>query len=909
MGGCGISDVNTNSGGSIKGFNHNAGEWAKWFLKRGFAIFPIEHDTKKPVIKEWTKYSTTPLTEEEKTRYLEMIENGYNYAIPGGQNGSVILDFEDKEALKAWIGEDELGKLCNTTLCVETPHGGLHIYLIADDAPPQKFNPVFMKDGKTIADLQSFNSYVVGPGSCVNHKHCQSDKCPWRGQDYATCYIPYSNNEIAKVDLKGLLRSLAEKGKKLGIELSPSARAWIHGGKSEGETKEKIVDVENLTKELIKNDSGKSIEKVKEEICRKEKNKLVREAICQGKTYAEIGIDRSRGDWRLIIYLMKHGVTDPKKILELLPADSKAKENEKWDADKYFVLTLKNAWAIAKKYIQLKKNLVNAEKVTEIKAEVQETISEIILRKYKIKTFYQVTGESDSPIGIFRWVKKHGVYEPFENRLRKLVRKEIEFVLSTIVSDSVREKKKVQMVKVLSSVVDSIVDEIRDKTLTPLPNEPLRIAFPNVTLEWREGKPVIIEDRDERFYAFHYIPHKINVEELEKASDKVVQKGEIGIEDIEELARRVCPKSLEAFKAWVGDKWVVLFEIIGYTLYPGVKFKKAFMLLGDTDAGKTTFIKLVKDLLGESNYSAESMKELFDPDNRFTTVNLFHKLANLTSETKEYSIDDIDRFKRLTGGDPITADVKFKKPITFTPYAKLIVASNKLPDVKDRNDNAFWRRWLIVEFPNKFPNDDDWYDRTFTEEEKEGILTVAIMAITRVFFQKRFDFEQTPEQVMGMWLANIDSVYSFVKTYVEKGVLILDPRNGDLWVKRRDLYDMYKDYCLDQGFRGVGKKSFARKLREYFGITTEKKNVNGKRIRAFVGIAVNETEKARGERGRENLLDEFVNYVKNNNGVIKEFKEIVLDFGDQAKANRFVSWCLKHGFCDQRGIDSYEIHA
>jgi len=837
-----------------------------------------------------------------------MIEKGYNYAIPGGQNGLVVLDFEDKEALKAWLGEDELGKLCDSTLCVDTPHGGLHVYLIADNAPPQKFNPLFVKDGKGIADLQSFYSYVVGPGSCINHKFCTSDKCSYKGQDYVTCYIPHNNNEIAKVDLKGLLRFLEEKGKRLGIELSPSARAWVYGGKSEGKTKGENVDVENLTKELVKHDSGKSIEKVKEEICSKEKNKLVREAICQGKTYAEIGIDRSRGDWRLIVYLMKHGVTDPNKILKLLPADSKAKENEKWDTDKYFVLTLKKAWTIAKRYIQLRKNLVNAEKVTEIKAEVQETISEIILKKYKIKTFYQVNNESDAIIGIFRWTKKHGVYEPFENRLRKLVRKEIEFIMSMIVSDSAREKKKIQMVKVLSSVVDSIIDEIRDKTLTPLPKEPLRIAFPNVTLEWREGKPVIIEDRDERFFAFHYIPHKINVEELKKASDKVVQKGEIGIEDIEELARRVCPKSLEAFKAWVGDNWVVLFEIIGYTLYPGVKFKKAFMLLGGTDAGKTTFIKLVKDLLGESNYSAEPVGKLFNPNNRFEEINLFHKLANLTSETKEYSIDDIDRFKRLTGGDPITADVKFKKPITFTPYAKLIVASNKLPDVKDRNDNAFWRRWLIVEFPNKFPNDDDWYYRTFTEEEKEGILTVSIMAITRVFFQKRFDFEQTPEQVMGTWLANIDSVYSFVKTYVEKGVLVLDPRNGNLWVRRRDLYDMYKDYCLDQGFRGVGRKSFARKLREYFGITTEKKNVNGERVRAFVGIAVNEP-KARAEQGRENLLDEFIKYVKNNNGVTKEFREIVLDFGDQAKANRFVSWCLKHGFCDQRGIDAYEIHA
>ena len=882
-------------------------QFAKWFIEHGFAIFPIDPESKKPAIKEWQKYSTTPLSDEEKIKYLEMIEKGYNYAIPGGQRNLVILDFEDKELVKAWIGEKALNVLCSRTLCVETPHGGLHFYVIADEVPDHKFNPVFVKENKGIADLQSYNSYVVAPGSCINHKYCESDKCPWKGQEYTTCYIPI-NNKMGKANLKDLLKFLAENGKKLGIELSSSARVWLFGEKSKEETKES-EDLEKLKKELIKHDSGKPIKKVKEEICSKEKNKLIREVICQGKNYGDVGVDRSRGDWRLIVYLMRHGVTDPNKILELLPGDSKAKENEKWDTEKYFMLTLKNAWKIAKKYIQLKKNLITAEKVSEIKAELHETISEIILSKYKIKTFYQVNNESDAIIGIFRWNKKHGVYEPFENRLRKLVRNEIEFVQSMIVSDSVREKKKIKMVKVLSSVVDSIVDEIRDKTLTPLPDDPLRIAFTNVTLEWKDGKPILILDRGEDKFAFHYIPHKINVEELQKASEKVVQKGEITTEDIEQLARRVCPKSLEAFKQWVGDKWVLLFEIIGYTLYPGVKFKKSFMLLGETDAGKTTFIKLIKDLLGEWNYSAESVRELFDPNNRFVVINLFHKLANVTSETKEYSIDDIDRFKRLTGGDPITADVKFKKPVTFTPYAKLVVASNKLPNVKDRNDKAFWRRWLIVEFPHTFPNDDEWYRKTFTEQEMEGILTVSIMAITRVFLQKRFDFEQTPEQLMGIWLSNIDTVYRFVKTYIEKGILILDPKNGDLWIKRSDLYNMYKDYCLDIGERGVGSKAFARALREYFGITTDKKNVNGERVRAFVGIAVNEIEKARLSQANENLLDEFINYVKNNNGVIKEFWEIVKDFGnDRNKANRFVTWCLKKSFCDQRGINAFEIH-
>jgi putative DNA primase/helicase len=188
----------------------------------------------------------------------------------------------------------------------------------------------------------------------------------------------------------------------------------------------------------------------------------------------------------------------------------------------------------------------------------------------------------------------------------------------------------------------------------------------------------------------------------------------------------------------------------------------------------------------------------------------------------------------------------------------------------------------------------------------EGILTVSIIAITRVFMQKRFDFEQTPEQIMGMWLANIDTVYRFVTDNVEKGVLTLDPKNGDLWVERSKLYEMYLDYCLDIGERGVGRKAFARALREYFGITTDKKN-NGS-VRAFVGIAVNEIEKAQLDQGYENAFDEFINYVKNNNGAIKEFWEIVQDFNDDnAKANRFITWCERKRFCYQRGIDRWEI--
>lgn len=203
-------------------------KWARWFLQRGFAIFPVDPQTKKAVVKGWQKYSTTPLSDEEKRQFLDMIAKGYNYAVPGGQNNLVILDFEDRELLKAWIGEEELNKICGTTLCVNTPHLGVHIYVIADEIPSRKFNPFFVKENKGVADLQSFNSYAVGPGSSFNHKHCDGAKCPFQGRDYTTQYTVYSNNEIGRFNLKQLLNFLAEKGKKLGIELSSSAREWIY---------------------------------------------------------------------------------------------------------------------------------------------------------------------------------------------------------------------------------------------------------------------------------------------------------------------------------------------------------------------------------------------------------------------------------------------------------------------------------------------------------------------------------------------------------------------------------------------------------------------------------------------------------------------------------------------------------
>jgi len=588
------------------------------------------------------------------------------------------------------------------------------------------------------------------------------------------------------------------------------------------------------------------------------------------------------------------GVTNLSILEQLLPQDSKVFA-PKWD--KYFIHTLKKAWNFAKPALEFQAQ-AKGKSEREAKKIAKSIITSIILKLYNIKTFYNTTGHNQAIIGVFAWDKKKGIFTPFDKELRKTIRE---------ISELLGIRRDITSLAQLSKRdVDDVFDEIKDLTLTPLPKEPLRIAFRNGTLEWTDTGVTWydVKERTPKQYAFYYLPFDLKFDEIEKFQNK-----EITVEDVEQLARRLCPKTLEVFKAWVDEKWITLFEIIGYTLYPEIKFRKAFMLVGEGNNGKSTFINLVKEILGDYAENI-SPRELFDSQNRFIVSNLYHKLANAVAESKDYTIDDMDRFKRLTGGDWFTADVKFKDPIKFKNIAKLIIASNNMPHLRDTNDKAFWHRWVIIEFPHQFPDDDTWFRRTFTDEEKNGIITVALLAFIRVVQQRHFDFEQSEKEVMDIWLSKIDKVYSFIKTYTEKGVITVDPRNADLWVKRSDLYNMYKDYCLDIGEREVGRKAFARALREYFGVITVLKNIDGKRVRAFVGIAVNKIEKARLSLSQENLLDEFINYIKNNNGVIKEFWEIVKDFGDdKAKANRFVTWCLKKGFCDQRGINAFEIHA
>ena len=49
---------------------------------------------------------------------------------------------------------------------------------------------------------------------------------------------------------------------------------------------------------------------------------------------------------------------------------------------------------------------------------------------------------------------------------------------------------------------------------------------------------------------------------------------------------------------------MLLEEVIGYTFYRRNELRKAFILIGDKANGKSTFLDMIKNVLGEENVSA-----------------------------------------------------------------------------------------------------------------------------------------------------------------------------------------------------------------------------------------------------------------------------------------------------------------
>lgn len=275
----------------------------------------------------------------------------------------------------------------------------------------------------------------------------------------------------------------------------------------------------------------------------------------------------------------------------------------------------------------------------------------------------------------------------------------------------------------------------------------------------------------------------------------------------------VTPVMDRIFEEWVGPKYVqTLYEIMAYCLIPSYPLHRIFCLIGGGLNGKSKFLELLRLFIGDENCCATELDTLLN--SRFEITRLHKKLVCQMGETNFNEMSKTSTLKKLSGDDLIGFEYKNKDLIHEKNYAKIIIATNNLPTTTDKTV-GFYRRWLIVDFPNQFSEKKDIL-ADIPKEEYE-ILSVKLLGVLKNLLDKKeFHNEGSVEDRMKRYEEKSNFLNKFVSEYLE--------REDSQFVTKNSFYKRFIGWCKENKHRELSEVKLARQMKE-IGIESDRDSI------------------------------------------------------------------------------------
>lgn len=272
------------------------------------------------------------------------------------------------------------------------------------------------------------------------------------------------------------------------------------------------------------------------------------------------------------------------------------------------------------------------------------------------------------------------------------------------------------------------------------------------------------------------------------------------------------------FEEWVGkDKMITLYQIVAYCCLTEYPIHLIFCLVGSGRNGKTTFDKLLNKFIGKENVCSTELDLLLT--SRFETFKLYKKLVCSMGETNFGIISRTSMIKKLCGQDMIGFEYKNKPPFDDHNYAKIIICSNSLPTSEDTSE-GFYRRWLIIDFPNTFPEGKDIL-KTVPEQEYNNLANKVVDILPDLLEKGLFENQGSIEDRRDRYIMASNPLSYFIKKACE--------RSYDTFMRYSELYMAYRKFLHQQKKRKIGYREFNDVLAiEGLEIVRTTKEVNGK---------------------------------------------------------------------------------
>lgn len=332
------------------------------------------------------------------------------------------------------------------------------------------------------------------------------------------------------------------------------------------------------------------------------------------------------------------------------------------------------------------------------------------------------------------------------------------------------------------------------------------------------------ETSDAELIAFKNGIYNIETDDFLKFNPDYVITNKINFDYVPNAYSEIVDNALDRLAC--GDEGIraLLEEVIGYTMYRRNELRKAFIMIGDKANGKSTYLDMIKTMLGDRNTAALDLKELGD---RFKTAELFGKLANIGDDIGDEFIANPAVFKKLTSGDRLNAERKGQDPFDFNNYSKLLFSANNIPRIKDKS-GAVISRLVIIPFNASFTKDSENYDpyikyKLRKPEAIEYLIQLGIEGLKRVLENRTFTVSDKVQKELEEYEENNNPILLFFK---EEPKIENEPTNK--------VYKKYSEFCIANTFTPMSNIEFSKQVKKRYGFEIVRKSVKGKKYSVFV---------------------------------------------------------------------------
>ncbi|WP_222124086.1 DNA primase family protein, partial [Bacillus toyonensis] len=259
-------------------------------------------------------------------------------------------------------------------------------------------------------------------------------------------------------------------------------------------------------------------------------------------------------------------------------------------------------------------------------------------------------------------------------------------------------------------------------------------------------------------------------------------------------------------------------RLMGYSLTGEITEQIMVFLIGGGSNGKSTFINIIKDLMGDYGKQAKSdtfiKKKETGANNDIARLVGSRFVSAIESEDGERLSETF--VKQITGGEPILARFLRQEFFEFIPEFKVFFTTNHKPVIKGV-DEGIWRRIRLIPFNLQLPKEKR--DKKLPEKlslEMSGILNWAIEGCLK-WQQSGLNDPAIVRKATGDYKEEMDILGPFMFECCFK--------REDVQIEAKELYEVYANWCFRNGEHQLKNRAFYRIL-ETQGFKRERGNRN-----------------------------------------------------------------------------------